>query len=160
MEITAAFPHERKIPRTSSNSSSVTDSLRERAEAPSPSRSGVLGITRITFAEVMVFFAINSSLIPAAIDTITVSSVVHEAIVSRTPSITCGFTARKTYLQFFITSHSLVHDVTPSFSSSASLSKLGSKANTFEVFPASEPRMPLMIAEPIFPAPINPIFVI
>ena len=56
--MTAYIPHEPKILQTSSNSSSVTLSERERAVAPSPRRRGVFGITRTTFAPVTVFEAI------------------------------------------------------------------------------------------------------
>ena len=112
-EITAAFPHFLNTLSITSNSSSVTFSFLERADAPSPRSRGVLGITSITLASGIVFEAINSSVMPAAIDTRTLSAVTEGAAASMTLSIICGFTAKNIYLQIPARAASLSHEETP-----------------------------------------------
>ena len=144
---------------TTSNSSSVVYVPFARAVAPSPSRKGVLGITITVCTLSFVVFMMYSSVMPAAMDTMTVSSLTWSASLGRTESNTWGFIARNTYLHFSHISPSEETAFTPCFSSSASFAASRSYAyiSASDLYAAA---IPLIIAPPIFPVPRKPTFII
>ena len=72
---TAVLPQLSKILLTKLNSSSVTGATGDSADAPWFNSNGVFGITNTTLASGIVCDFIYSPVIPANIDTITVSLV-------------------------------------------------------------------------------------
>ena len=157
--MTSAFPKLSKISFTTATSSSDTNAFGQRADIPSKTIAGVFGIVRTNFIVFPNVFSISLIVFPAAIETITISSLITSLISAITSGNKFGFTAKNkisakeatSLLSNVVnTSYCSFKRVNASLLLSATIKALFSTKFAFLI--------PEIIAPPIFPPPIKPIF--
>src|SRR6185436_3767948 len=154
---TTTRPTAPKISRATSRSPASSPSALAIAVAPSRTRAGVFGITRMRRASLGRRARILSVATPAAIEIRSLPRVTAGAISVATASMICGFTARITMSARF-TSSALSDETWMPYCRSSSFRRSGrtSVAKIAWAGTSLAARSPLMSASPMLPAPRKP----
>ena len=130
-----------------------------RANTPSPTIAGVFGIILNTLLSLPIHDFIVSLSSPATIDIISLS-LSSAAIFSKRAFACTGFTATSTVSEFFTRSVSSLYTLNPSaFAISLVLSYVSKTPISFISIAFFETN-PFAMADPIFPKPITPNFIL